>query len=111
MGNALYAPGKAKPKKHTELQDRRQADQARRHRAEGVRAGRHRHRHQSAGHAARPDDPSAVAGAVPVTVDESSIKDIPGAKVVWDKGFLGVVAPKEWDAIKAAETLKVTGRR
>ena len=34
----------------------------------------------------------AVAGAVPVKVDESSIKDIPGAKVVWDKGFLGVVA-------------------
>ena len=44
----------------------------------------------------------AVAGAVPVKVDESSIKDIPGAKVVWDKGFLGVVADKEWDAIKAA---------
>ena len=35
-------------------------------------------------------------------VDESSIKDIPGAKVVWEKGFLGVVADKEWDAIKAA---------
>ena len=43
----------------------------------------------------------AVAGAVPVKVDESSIKDIPSAKVVWDKGFLGVVADKEWDAIKA----------
>ncbi len=40
-------------------------------------------------------------------VDESSIKDIPGAKVVWEKGFLGVVADKEWDAIKAAEKLKV----
>ena len=49
----------------------------------------------------------AVAGAVPVKVDESSIKDIPGAKVVWDKGFLGVVADKEWDAIKAAQQLKV----
>ena len=48
-----------------------------------------------------------VAGAVPVSVDESSIKDIPGAKVVCDKGFLGVVADKEWDAIKAAEKLKV----
>ena len=48
-----------------------------------------------------------VAGAVPTTVDESSVKDIPGAKVVWDKGFLGVVADKEWDAIKAAEKLKV----
>ena len=49
----------------------------------------------------------AVAGAVPVKVDESSIKDIPGARVVWDKGFLGVVADKEWDAIKAAQKLKV----
>src|SRR5260370_30292490 len=49
----------------------------------------------------------AVAGSVPVKVDESSIKDIPGAKVVWEKGFLGVVADKEWDAIKAAQTLKV----
>ena len=48
-----------------------------------------------------------VAGAVPVKVDEASIKDIPGAKVVWDKGFLGVVADKEWDAIKAAQKLKV----
>ena len=49
----------------------------------------------------------AVAGAVPVKVDESSIKDIPSAKVVWNKGFLGVVADKEWDAIRAAQQLKV----
>ena len=27
--------------------------------------------------------------------------------MVWDKGFLGVVADKEWDAIKAAQQLKV----
>src|SRR5580692_3479453 len=49
----------------------------------------------------------AIAGAVPVSVDESSIKNIPTAKVVWDKGFLGVVADKEWDAIKASQQLKV----
>jgi hypothetical protein len=36
----------------------------------------------------------AIAGAVPVKVDEGSIKDIPGAQVVWEKGFLGVVADK-----------------
>src|SRR5580658_1564248 len=48
-----------------------------------------------------------VAGAAPVKVDESSIKDIPTAKVLWDKAFLGVVADKEWDAIKAARQLKV----
>src|SRR5439155_5953448 len=49
----------------------------------------------------------AVAGSVPVKVDEGSIKDIRGARVVWEKGFLGVVADKEWDAIRAAEKLKV----
>src|SRR5882672_4897921 len=49
----------------------------------------------------------AVAGSVPVKVDESSIKDITGAQVVWQNGFLGVVADKEWDAIKAMQTLKV----
>ncbi|HEY4980835.1 MAG TPA: molybdopterin cofactor-binding domain-containing protein [Pseudolabrys sp.] len=49
----------------------------------------------------------AVAGSEPVKVDEASIKDIPGTKVVWDKGFLGVVADKEWNAIQAAEKLKV----
>jgi CO/xanthine dehydrogenase Mo-binding subunit len=49
-----------------------------------------------------------VAGAVPVTVDEGSIATIPGAKVVWDKGFIGVVAPREWDAIKASKALKIS---
>src|SRR5262249_43911176 len=49
----------------------------------------------------------AVAGAVPVKVDDASIRNIPGAKVVWEKGFLGVVADKEWDAIKASQQLKV----
>jgi nicotinate dehydrogenase subunit B len=48
-----------------------------------------------------------VAGTVPLKVDDSAIKDIPGAKVVWNKGFLGVVADKEWDAIQAAEKLDV----
>jgi nicotinate dehydrogenase subunit B len=50
---------------------------------------------------------AAIAGSVPAKVDESSIKDIPGARVVWEKGFLGVVADKEWDAIRAADKLKV----
>jgi CO/xanthine dehydrogenase Mo-binding subunit len=48
-----------------------------------------------------------VAGAVPAKVDESSIKDIPGAKVYLEKGFLAVYADKEWDAIKASQKLKV----
>jgi nicotinate dehydrogenase subunit B len=48
-----------------------------------------------------------VAGASPVKIDEASIKDIPGARVVHIKDFVGVVADKEWDAIKAAQKLKV----
>jgi len=49
-----------------------------------------------------------VAGAVPVKVDENSIKDIRNAKVVWIKDLLAVVAEKEWNAVKAARALKVT---
>ena len=49
-----------------------------------------------------------VAGATPVSVDAASIASIPGAQIVQDKGYLAVVAPREWDAIKAAQALKVT---
>jgi CO/xanthine dehydrogenase Mo-binding subunit len=49
-----------------------------------------------------------VAGAVPIAVDEASIRDIPGVRVVHDQGFLGIVAEREWDAVQAAERLKVT---
>src|SRR5258708_20887041 len=48
-----------------------------------------------------------VAGAVPVAVDEGSVRDIPGVRVVRDKGFLGVVAERDWDAVQAAERLAV----
>src|SRR5262245_7306454 len=48
-----------------------------------------------------------VAGATPATVDEASIKGIPGARVIRQKDYLAVVAPREWDAVRAAETLKV----
>ena len=49
-----------------------------------------------------------VAGAKPVTVDEASIARFPGAKVLRKANFLGVVAPREWDAVQAARVLKVT---
>jgi CO/xanthine dehydrogenase Mo-binding subunit len=45
---------------------------------------------------------------VPVKVDPSSIAHIGGAKIVQVGNFLGVVAPKEFDAIQAAAQLKVT---
>ena len=49
-----------------------------------------------------------VAGAVPLSVDRTSIADIPGAQVVWEQHLLAVVAPREWDAVRAAERLAVT---
>jgi nicotinate dehydrogenase subunit B len=49
-----------------------------------------------------------VPGASIVSVDETSIAAIPGARVLRKGEFLGVVAPKEWDAIKALRALKVT---
>jgi nicotinate dehydrogenase subunit B len=107
IGNLLYAPGKAQPKPYTEHkivgQPIKRADVAPKVfcqedfctdvKVPGMMHGR----------MIRPP----AAGSEPVKVDEASIKDIPGVKVVWQKGFLGVVAEKEWDAIKAAEKLKV----
>ncbi len=49
----------------------------------------------------------AVAGAVPVAVDDASIAHIRGAKVVRKADFIGVVANNEWDAVRAAQALKV----
>jgi nicotinate dehydrogenase subunit B len=48
------------------------------------------------------------SGAAVLNVDESSIQNIFGAQVVRRRDFIGVVAPREWDAIRAAEQLKVT---
>ena len=41
------------------------------------------------------------------SVDEASIKSIRGARVVREKDFVAVVAPREWDAVRAAQRLKV----
>jgi CO/xanthine dehydrogenase Mo-binding subunit len=107
IGNPLLAPGKATPKDPKEYrvigQPIKREDVAPRVFAQmdfctDVKVPGMVH-----GRMIRP----AIAGAVPVKVDESSIKDIPGAKVVWNQGFLGVVADKEWDAIKAMRQLKV----
>ena len=48
------------------------------------------------------------AGAAITAVDEGSIRGIPGARVVREKEFIGVVAETEWDAIQAAQALKVS---
>ena len=49
-----------------------------------------------------------VVGAKVISVDESSVKDIPGVKVVVKKDFVGVVAEKQYHAVQAATKLKVT---
>jgi nicotinate dehydrogenase subunit B len=47
-------------------------------------------------------------GATVVSVDESSVKNLPGdVKVVVKKNFVGVAAQKPWQAIQAANQLKV----
>ncbi len=106
-GNTLYAPGKAQPKNPKDHkvvgQPIKREDVAPKVFCQGDFCTDIKVPGMVHGRMIRP----AVAGSVPVKVDEASIKDIAGAKVVWDKGFLGVVANKEWDAIKAAEKLKV----
>jgi nicotinate dehydrogenase subunit B len=47
------------------------------------------------------------AGARIASVDASSIADIPSARLVRKGDFLGVVAEQEWDAVRAADQLKV----
>ena len=47
-------------------------------------------------------------GATLASVDESSIRGIGDSRVVRVNGFVGVVATREWDAIRAAKALKTT---
>ncbi len=57
------------------------------------------------GRVVRPPSP----GATVISVDEASVAGMPGlVKVVVKKNFVGVVAEKPWQALQAAEKLKVT---
>ena len=47
------------------------------------------------------------AGSVPEKVDQRSIRAVKGARVIHVHNFLAVVAEKEWDAVRAAQMLKV----
>jgi nicotinate dehydrogenase subunit B len=50
-----------------------------------------------------------TAGATVTSVDESSVQGMPGlVKVLVKKNFVGVVAEKPWQALQAADKLKVT---
>src|SRR5215813_14817232 len=51
--------------------------------------------------------PPAVSATVRA-IDETSVRDVPGlVKVVIRNNFVGVVAERQWQAVQAAETLKV----
>jgi CO/xanthine dehydrogenase Mo-binding subunit len=43
-----------------------------------------------------------------VSVDEQSIRHIPGVRIIRRNNFIGVVAEHEWDAVRASRQLKVT---
>jgi nicotinate dehydrogenase subunit B len=47
-------------------------------------------------------------GAHLASLDESSIANIPGVRIVRRRDFLAVVSSNEWDAVRAAQQLKVT---
>ncbi len=49
-----------------------------------------------------------VVGAEPQSIDEASVKGIPGVRIIHDRGLLAVLAEKEWNAIRAAQALRVT---
>jgi len=108
IGNALYAPGKATPKSHKEYKivgkPIRRADVA--PKAFCTEPFVTDVKRPGMVHARMIRPP--VAGATIQSIDESSIKNIPGARVVRENNFLAVVADKEWDAVKAMRELKVT---
>lgn len=60
------------------------------------------------GRVVRPSGQGAYgAGAKVLAVDESSLRGIEGARLLRKGNFLGVVAPNEWDAVRAARQLEV----
>jgi len=108
IGNRLFAKGKAKPKKPSEHKivgkDILRHDVALKVFSEAPYVTDMKVPGMLHGRIIRP--PSV--GVVPTAVDAASIKDIPGAKIVREKDMIGVVAEKEWYAIKAARQLKVS---
>ena len=60
------------------------------------------------GRVVRPRGQSAYgSGAKVLSLDEASIRSIPGARVLRRGDFVGVVAESEWDAVRAARQLRI----
>lgn len=61
------------------------------------------------GRVVRPRGQGVYGQVAPVlSIDAASIDDIPGVRIVRKGNFVGVVADKEWHAVKAAAQLKVS---
>lgn len=107
LGNSLALSGRAKPKSPSEY--RVVGTAVPRKDLRGKLLAETPYLHDLAvpdmlhGRIVRPDRP----GAHVKRVRAESIGDIPGARVVVDGDFVGVVAPVEWDAIRAARRLEV----
>jgi nicotinate dehydrogenase subunit B len=107
IGNALYAPGKATPKNPKDYKivgkPIKRADVAPKAFCTEPFVTDVKRPGMLHARMIRP----SLAGSTIVSVDESSIKNIPNARVVRENNFLAVVAEKEWDAVKAMRQLKV----
>ena len=107
VGNPLFARGVAQPKRPQEYRivgtSIPRDDVTRKVFAERVYVGDIKVPGMLHGRMIRPP----VAGAKVVSYDMGSLSDLAGVRVVAKGGFLGVVAPKEWDAVRAASALKV----
>ena len=58
------------------------------------------------GRVVRPRGQAAlIQSATVLSLDKSSVAHIPGVQIVQKGNFVGVVAPREWDAIQAASQL------
>ena len=93
------------------VQDRRPTAQARGRRPQGLLPAGLRQRRQGARHGAWPRDPSAGRGRHPGEGGRELGQGHPGRQGRAEKDFLGIVADKEWDAIKAAQASRSNGRR
>ena len=111
--NTDTTTGIAKLKTVQELEDRRPVAAALRHSRQGgrlARSGRSTSSCPGMVHARNVKPP--VAGATLVSIDESSVRSIPGfVKVVSKGNYVAVVCEREEQAIRAARQLKVNWQK
>jgi hypothetical protein len=108
LGNDLVVSGQAKLKQPADFRVIGRSPRRKDLPLKVFRQARHGRRCAAARHAACAHDPAQSRRRGARFGGRKSIADIPGAEVVWIKNLLAVVAPKEWNAVRASEKLKVT---